>query len=195
MKIKLSIVLLALIASQATFAEHVGVAKESYEESYTEDRSLQIMWNPLSLLGLTFGSSFGIRVADKVALVIPLELTYIGGSVTYGDNNQNSASYVFGVNSGLGARFYFSGGAFRDGFYVQPMVNLGWMQFGSRNSAFLVGGTAMLGYSWVWDSGFTLNLAGGARYVYLTTKAEAKNDIFALHGIVPAFEFAIGYSW
>ena len=158
------------------------------------DRDMAITWNPLSLLGLTLSGSYGIAVSDRVALIVPLGITYVFSGV--GDSQSSASSYLFGISSGLGARFYFTGGAFEDGFYIQPNASIGWMKFGAGGvNALFAGGNAVLGYSWVWDSGFMLNLAGGAGYHYVSANTDSKAGVFALHGILPAIEFAIGYAW
>jgi hypothetical protein len=175
-----------------------GLVAAKKEEAYQGRRTMSVMWNPLSLLTLTLSGSYGFAVGEKVALIVPLSLTYVSSGVS---NEQSSASVsLFGIESGLGVRFYFAGQAFADGFYIQPNFGIGWLRFGSSGSyngsnALAIGGNALLGYSWVFDSGFTMNLAGGAGYAHSSVDTKSSAGAFKIEGVRPALEFAIGYSW
>ena len=188
MKKYLSSLLVVLMISGSVLA--VEASDKSAEKS---KKTMAIAFNPLGLLFLTLSGSYGIAVSDKIALMVPLNLTYLSASVTYG-SGKKSSDYLFGIGSGFGARFYLAGQTF-DGLYLQPMGEIYWYSFGGSASALGLVGYGMLGYSWLWDSGFNLNLAGGAGYHYMSTKAEAKGDLFSLTGILPALEFSIGYAW
>ncbi|MBL4818358.1 MAG: hypothetical protein JKY15_03885 [Deltaproteobacteria bacterium] len=184
---KLVFVMMAmLLASGAVFAESA--------KGVSQKRDMAITWNPLSLLGLTLAGSYGIALHEKVALIVPLGLTYVNAGVK--TDTGSSSSYLFGIQSGLGARFYLSGAAFQDGLYIQPNASIGWLKFGSSGgSSLTLGANALFGYSWVWDSGFMMNLAGGAGYVYSSIGTDSNAGALKIDGILPALEFAIGYAW
>lgn len=184
MKKILSLILVGTLLAGSAFAG----------ESAKGNRNMAFTWNPLSLLALTFSGSYGIGVSEKVALIVPLDLMYVATGVS--DGNNSASGYLFGISSGLGVRFYFTGGAFEDGFYIQPNGHIGWLKFGSNGlNALLIGGNALLGYSWVWDSGFIMNLAGGAAYYHTSVGTDSKAGVFNISGVLPAVEFAIGYAW
>ncbi|MEI6806751.1 MAG: hypothetical protein WCK49_09650 [Myxococcaceae bacterium] len=182
-----SLLLVGLLVSGSVFAKN---AKEVEKPR----RDMAVTWNPLSLLMLTASGSYGIALGERLALIIPLSLTYVSTGIS--DNSSSASSYLFGVSSGAGLRFYFSGGAFEDGFYVQPNVSIGWLKFGSDGANSLsIGANALLGYSWVFDSGFMMNLAAGAGYTHSSVKTDSSAGAFKISGVFPALEFAIGYAW
>ena len=88
----------------------------------------------------------------------------------------------FGVGIGMGYRFYFTHKrkAVPAGFYIQPQIR------GLVGDGEYVGAVGFeLGYQWVWNSGFVLDLGLG-RSVYFT-------DGDGTSG--PAGTIAIGYAW
>ncbi len=180
---------LALFVVQGAIAGNTAVS-----DTVKKDKNMAVTWDPLSLIALTLSGSYGVGLTDKIALIVPLGITYVGTSIKY--DNSKSSSYLLGIHTGLGARFYFSGGAFKDGFYIQPNFSFGWLKFGDSGvNAISVGGNALLGYSWVWDSGFIMNLAGGVGYSHSSVDTDASAGALKIEGVLPALEFAIGYAW
>lgn len=58
------------------------------------------------------------------------------------------------------------------------------------------GGTVKVGYQWLWDSGFTLDLNGGLGYSsFKYDQSGTVNDGLKASGLLPAFGLALGYSW
>lgn len=139
----------------------------------------------------------------------PLGLAFGNFNVTYERvlNEKStinlSANYqyrLFGVdvNSfgvGAGWRYFFTY-AKKDvpaGFYLQPQANVTFGNVDDFNYT-AIGIGAEIGYQWVWDSGFVLDLGLGPQYTILTGSYE---DIGfdSEGGILPAATLAIGYAW
>ncbi|MFZ1257524.1 MAG: DUF3575 domain-containing protein, partial [Saprospiraceae bacterium] len=87
-----------------------------------------------------------------------------------------------------------------EGFYIGP--NIGFdinktKEDGTDNSASfnLFGIGATLGYQWVWDSGFTLELGMGPQYSIFAGKDDNLDTTVDFEGILPRFVFAIGYAF
>jgi len=60
---------------------------------------------------------------------------------------------------------------------------------GGDYNTFLIGGSIKSGYQWIFKSGFTLGLAGGANGRFKFSGPNEPNDFG------PLLEFSIGYSW
>ncbi len=91
-----------------------------------------------------------------------------------------------------------------EGFYVGPGVsfdinNLGDVETGgvvnSRGSVTSLGIGATLGYQWVWDSGFALDLGLGPQYTFAVVKSDDVDSDVDFSGILPRLVFSIGYAF
>lgn len=166
----------------------------------------------LFALILGIGFIFSANAQNQVVKTNPLGLAFGNLNATYervlseSSSLNISASYFYGfagidVNSigvGAGWRYFFTHKKkpVPAGFYVQPQVAL---SFGSvtddfddefNYSTFGVG--AEIGYQWVWDSGFVLDLGIGPMY---TTYTGDGADEFDANGILPSATLAIGYAF
>ena len=77
--------------------------------------------------------------------------------------------------------------------YVRAQVEPGFVGVSNSNSdtVLMLGAKALFGYTWTWNSGFSLGLAGGMQYVYMKS-----DDIdSALDGILPSVDFNLGFSF
>lgn len=155
-------------------------------------RNMAFIVNPLSMVFLRPSVNFQLGVGDKIALVFPLHVQFMVGSVS--SNSGSSSSNVFGVGGGIGAKFFITGRAFEDSLYIQPIVEVGWLGIDKQNFVTL-SGSAIIGYGWVFDSGFSMNAGLGIQYVYINTKISSKNSTVAFNGLFPDAEFSLGYSW
>ena len=107
---------------------------------------------------------------------------------------QLSASAFFGIGDftgtafgvGAGYRMYVTKKEAPRGFYIMPKAGA---TFGSGASAISVG--ADLGYQWVWDSGFVLDIGLGPQYfIGLGDDTATEFD-----GIIPSVILAVGYAF
>ncbi len=66
----------------------------------------------------------------------------------------------------------------------------------SKDNYSSFGVSAKMGYQWVWDSGFTLDLNGGLVYrTYNYDSSSIDSSVLKANGIGPAFGFGLGYTW
>src|SRR5690606_3382532 len=114
-----------------------------------------------------------------------------------------SANYqyrLFGVDVnalGLGAgwRYYFTHAKkpVPAGFYVQPQAGVSFGNVGDANYT-RMGFGAEVGYQWVWESGFVLDLGVGPQYSVLSGEID-DIDFDSDGGIGPSATLAIGYAF
>lgn len=134
-----------------------------------------IKTGPIALAFGSFNACYE-KVLNEKSSVVPSASAFFGiGDLT---------GTAFGV--GVGYRRYFTDKPAPQGFYGQPQVGA---TFGEGASAISLG--AELGYQWVWDSGFALDLGiGPAYYIGL-----GDNVVGAFSGVVPSSTLAIGYQF
>ncbi len=95
---------------------------------------------------------------------------------------------------GAGYRYYITNAKKQvpTGFYINPQTSLSFgsvSESGTSYSATSFGIGAEIGYQWVWDSGFTLDLGIGPNYNVVSSEGVSGN------GIVPSATLAIGYAF
>jgi len=159
--------------------------------AFAADRAANIRVNPLGLLTGTLGGEVDIGIGENFTVGPTASLL----SATAGTTSVSAVS--FGVRS----NFHLSGPRFNDSWFVSPSVLYAPMTISldgaSRSAnAFAVG--AVAGYQWVWDSGFNINMAGGA--AYYASDAEITLDdgtsvAIPLSGTLPSIEFSLGWAF
>jgi len=106
-----------------------------------------------------------------------------------------SASAFFGIGdldgtalgAGVNYRMYFNKAkAAPNGFYVGPGIGA---SFGDGANALSI--NVPLGYQWIWDSGFVLDIGAGPQY-YIGLGDDVVSDF---DGILPTIILAIGYAF
>jgi len=81
-----------------------------------------------------------------------------------------------------------------EGFYIGPSVGVNFInQKDIDYSATSLGIGATLGYQWIWDSGFVLDLGLGPQYT--TVLSESGTSTTSFSGVLPRLSFAIGYAF
>ena len=166
----------------------------------------------LIILLLGVGFSLSSDAQSQVIKTNPLGLAFGNFNVSYERTlNESSsinvfANYFFGLAGldvqafgvGAGWRYYFTHAKkpIPAGFYVQPQVGL---SFGNVTDDFdedfgysTIGIGAELGYQWVWDSGFVLDLGIGPNYLIYNGDGA---DTFDGNGILPTGTLAVGYAF
>ncbi len=177
-----SILLVSLLVSGSVLAE----------EAKKPARKMAILANPISMVFLRPSASFQLAVSNKIALVFPFHVQlFTGSSSVDGTSSSNSA---FGIGGGVGAKFFITGDVFEDSLYIQPVAEIGWLGIGGANFLTL-SGSAILGYGWVWNSGFSLNIGLGMQYIYVNHTVKSSNSTVTFNGLLPDAEFSLGYSW
>lgn len=145
-----------------------------------------IKTNPLGLAFGNFNATYERVFGTTSSLLIRGQYMYklLGADVSL-------------AGAGLGYRYYFTHAKkpVPAGFYVNPQLAF---SFGKVNdetegnySASTIGFGAEIGYQWVWESGFVLDLGIGPMYT-IAKGGDSENE---LNGIVPSATVAIGYAF
>lgn len=146
-------------------------------------------------LGAIFGSAnlaYERAVTEKSSIVIAPSFGFL-----------SSAGFKY-TTYGLGAeyRFYFSKEkAAPAGFYGAPGVGYSFGQAKStesdgteKTSVSGVNVKGIVGYQWIWNSGFSLDLNGGIQYVNFKF-SDSDFSGTPLSGILPTLGFSLGYAF
>ncbi len=155
--------------------------------------------------------AFGINAQSNVIKTNPLGLAFGNFNATYERVFGTSSSllvrgqYMYKLlgaevnlaGAGLGYRYYFTHAKkpVPGGFYITPQVQFAFGKITDDDdieySASTVAFGAEIGYQWVWDSGFVLDLGIGPMY----TIAKGGDSENSLSGIMPSATLAIGYAF
>jgi len=148
-------------------------------------KTMEVSVNPLLLAIGYLPVNFRIAVANKMAL----------GLHAYGHFFALGKTSVYGGGGGISTKFFLSGTAISDSWYVQPEFDAGFSRWGSQGF-WTVSPSVIAGYTWVWDSGFLINLGLGAQYrIAFIDKDLLGKDTFGVSGILPTGEFSLGWAW
>ncbi len=148
--------------------------------------------NPLGLVLGAAELSFERALSNKGS--VELSLAYSRSDVGFSTGEEKATGY------GVEGKYKFYLSASKDaprGLYVAPVVT-----YASSNvergilegKVSYVAGGGILGYQWVFgsDSGFSIDLNGGAQYV----SASFSGDILSADdGVVPRLGVGFGYAW
>ena len=134
-----------------------------------------IKTSPIALAFGSFNACYEKVISEKTSF-------QLSGSAFFGIGDLSGTA--FGI--GAGYRFYVTNKPAAEGFYIMPEAGA---TFGEGASAVRIG--ADLGYQWIWDSGFVLDLGVGPRYyIALADDVDGSFD-----GILPSLTLAIGYAF
>ncbi len=152
---------------------------------------MNIRVSPLSLIGGMVGADADFKVGERFT---------IGPTVS-----TMKASLLFteltGFSFGARANWYLSENAIDDSWYVGPTIGYSSMtvsQLGQQGSvgAFTLG--TLVGYQWVLDNGFNVNVGGGAAFYMGDDSVVAGNTTLSVpfySGFVPQAEITVGYAF
>lgn len=163
----------------------------------------------LSLVFVAF--AFGINAQSNVIKTNPLGLAFGNFNATYERVFGTTSSllvrgqYMYKLlgadvslaGAGLGYRYYFTHAnkPVPGGFYINPQASFSFGKItddlDEEYSATTMGFGAEIGYQWLWDSGFVLDLGIGPMYT-IAKGANSEND---LKGIFPSATLAIGFAF
>jgi len=151
--------------------------------------------NPLSMIFGLFSAEYERRITPSGSWAVGV--SHWGLSV---------ASYKFSSNGVNGAYRFWPGAHALEGFYIGPIAAIDIAkatvtepitgQTGSA-SASLVSVGGLVGYQWVWDGGFLLDLAIGVQDIFGTLEGKAGGTTVKVDvtGVGFAGRFALGYAW
>lgn len=154
--------------------------------------------------------SFNAKAQRNIFKTDPISTSIGNFNIVYERAFGGSSSITVGMNAGLGVlgnTVYTFGGelGYRyyvthkkkdipSGFYLSPKIlyNMGGIKrfpIIRKMDVEFLGGGIDLGYQWVWDSGFSLNLGVGPFYNILDIGGSAVVDL------APVVNFTIGYAF
>lgn len=164
------------------------------------------------ILSLAFVAlAFGLNAQGNVIKTNPLGLAFGNFNATYERVLGTTSSvlirgqYMYKIlgeevnlmGFGLGYRYYFTNAKkpVPGGFYICPQAQFAFGSVtddnGDKYSANSMGFGAEIGYQWVWESGFVLDLGIGPMY----TNVSGDGDSEGVKGILPSATLAIGYAF
>ncbi|MDX1684529.1 MAG: DUF3575 domain-containing protein [Saprospiraceae bacterium] len=158
----------------------------SQEQEENEAFKHLIKTNPFATSVGLINTTYEMRASEKSSLLFRLDFML-------GD----FFDLTNGIGGGIGYRYYFT---FKkrmvpEGFYIQPLV-YGFLSLEEAEDDFyeyeaedfgLVG--FQLGYQWIWNSGFSVDLGIGPGYRF------PEDEYSDFSTINPVFSAMIGYAW
>ena len=155
-------------------------------EHFMNAQSNVIKTNPLGLAFGSFNATYERVFGTTSSLLVRGQYMYklLGVDVNL-------------AGAGLGYRYYFTHAKkpVPGGFYINPQVAFSFGKITNdmdeKYSATTIGFGAEIGYQWVWESGFVLDLGIGPMY----TIASGGDSEDSIDGIMPSATLAIGYAF
>ena len=155
------------------------------EENMPARKTMEISVNPLLLALGYLPLNFRVALTEKLAL----------GLHAYGRFFGLGKYKIHGGGGGASVKFFLNGTAISDSWFVEPGINAGYSIYDSKGY-WSLSPSVVAGYTWVWDSGFLINLGIGAQYTHaFIDKNTFGKESFSLHGIMPTGEFSLGWAW
>ncbi|WP_119343670.1 hypothetical protein [Facilibium subflavum] len=178
----LSAITLGSGASYAAYGQMVQ-NKTDHEPDAVElnkafsDKKFNIEWNVIPTM-------IGFISANANYKFLPSSAIGIYGAYwTWGGKDTTVA------NIGVQYSYAVNGNYMSSGWLIKPFAGYAYGKDSGDSSVggFMAG--AMVSYQWLWDSGFNMQLGVGPMYV------SNKGSMFDSSGVLPTFEFNIGYSF
>ncbi len=190
-------------ALAAEKGKNVGTTAEVSPSA--ELKSTNIRVSPLGIASGAFGVHVDFGVSDRIT--VGPTVSHYTGSVGINDSKTELSAWEFGARS----NFYLSGDRFNDSWVLG--TSLSYMPATLRET---IGGTeiakaslsgvtagALIGYQWVWNGGFNMNVGGGIAYYGIGDSASTTNvdgttvamSTPAFHGVLPNLELTVGYAF
>lgn len=138
-----------------------------------------ISTNPLSWFLGTFGAGYSYAVWEYIAVRGDIAFLHIRDTDLYGFELDLSAPIFFKKMN--------------DGFYLEPGLFALYVDVGDAGSAQGGGVQLILGWSWIWDSGFNINLGAGLGNAWLSTSSSGDTDLY--DGLIPRGRLQFGYAF
>jgi hypothetical protein len=158
------------------------------------DRNMAISVNPIQLLAGGTAGKFSVGVADRVSIVVPFALAAVYPNPSTNSRIGDISAYTLALSLGVGATYYFSDKAFKNGWYGEADMLVTYI-FWSTTSPWLLSPEIRAGYGWVWENGFLINLGLGLAYSFRASGQDPTYTWGYMPGFSPTGELALGYSW
>lgn len=140
----------------------------------SDEKTMAIAISPLKALFLSGDMLYQYKVTDFLAITAPVKFSYSWLDKLliekFAEVKANSMPISFEM--GVGAKFFMGSSKQKgldDSFYLEPRLNFNYSQLDFSSSTRKINSTtmglnpmAMLGWDWVYDGGFFMNLEGGA---------------------------------
>jgi hypothetical protein len=175
---KLSQLLAVIMLS--VFLPNVARAEDAVKRRRNHDFSV----NPLMIFQYALPLTYHKAISDTTAIGLGAVLKH------------NGKDY-WSVGGALSLKFFLSNTPFEDSWYVEPRLDLSLNSYKST-SYWALDPSVIAGHTWVWASGFTINLGLGIAYPipFIDSKIfGGKYWNWGLSGVQPAGEFSIGWAW
>lgn len=170
-----------MLVSQVSFGATTIESKTT-----TQDRNVNITIDPLSMILGIFDAGADFRVNSNLTLGGYFKFA----SYEFTNSSLTGSSRLTAYGGGAKMHYYLTNNALEDSWYVSPSIGFMPVQtFGSTQSVFSTGTT--IGYQWVYNSGFNMNLGFGVQYISISSDM---TDSY-LRGIIPAAEFRMGFAF
>jgi len=191
---------MALADENANPQKHAAPAEN---DEQTSDGVANLQINPL---GLIFGElDMNLDFGVTSSITVGPTFSALNASV---DDGQGDVVSIKSISYGVRSNFCLSGTRFRDSWYLSPAfyympATVNQTVSGDSFSATLhiFELRALVGYQWVWNSGFNIKLGGGIAYysvgnsVVVTNSAGTSQtaQVPTFSGLMPALEFGLGW--
>jgi len=148
-------------------------------------KTVEISINPLSLINGTLPVTVRVALTQKIAL----------GVFAYGRFLSWGEGRIHGGGGGISTKFFLTGSAISDSWFVEPGISAGYTNHGQGFWGLYP--SILAGHTWVWNSGFTLNLGLGLSYGFTFVDKDfwLNKTAFGIHGIMPTGEFSLGWAF
>ena len=148
-------------------------------------KTMEISVNPLMLALGYLPLNFRVALTNKMALGLQAYGRFFG----FGNYK------IHGGGGGISAKFFLNGTAISDSWFVEPAIGAGYSNYNGVGY-WSISPRVIAGYTWVWDSGFLINLGIGAEYTHaFVDKGVFGKHSYGFHGIWPTGEFSLGWAW
>jgi len=161
----------------------VVVVEDRTEDKYPSYKN-RLSFDPLGLLFGIGSFTYERGLSKRVSLQISPTFVFWG----FGDSD------ITGGGLSVGASYYITGDAPR-GFHMTMRLAPGFVSIddndGDSDTTFLFFTKFLVGYNWIWKSGFSLGVGGGMQYVHV----KSEDSVDAFNGILPTLDFNLGFGF
>ncbi len=164
----------------STIGDQLVPVGEHNKYAYAYKKHL-IATNPLAWFIGTFSVGYSYAFSDYIALRGDASFLHLRDTDLYG------------FEIGASAPIFFK--KMNDGFYLEPGVFILHVDVGDAGSASGGGVHLLLGWSWIWDSGFNFNLGGGLGNAWLSASDGGSDDTATFDGMIPRGRLQFGYAF
>lgn len=177
----------ALEATSLPTGEH----EKAPQAVFSEAKKFNLRIDPLSFLIGFFNATFDVGVSDRISVGPQLGFW----NFSLGDTKLTA------FTAGVRANFFLTGPRFVDGWYVGPYFSYVHSSVSNASdsvsiNAYSIG--ALMGYLWVWPSGFNMGLGFGGSYNNVPSQVVISGSTTStpgLTGVRAAIEWTMGMTF